>query len=292
MSARTSVGETPSIVTRSDSISFQMRSAGKSGAPSAYTTVAPHAPPPTTVHGPMIQPMSVAKWMRSPGLTFVWYATSRAIDTRKPPWTCSAPFGLPVVPDVYASRYGCSESTCFGARSPDVPSTSSSQKRSRPSVIGTSSRPRRRQTTVCVTVAADSSASSAICFIGTICPRRSDPSAVISALAFASASRAAIAGAAKPEKIGHLNGAEVRAGVRGDRDLRRHRQEDPDRVALADADRREPFGEAEDLVGELAPRQRDAVRRPRPARPRPPARRARRPPTGGRSSRRDSACRP
>src|SRR6266852_3986160 len=79
ISARTSVGETPSIVTRSDSISFQIRSAGKSGAPSAYTIVAPDAPPPTTVHGPMIQPMSVAKRMRSPGLTFVWYATSRAI---------------------------------------------------------------------------------------------------------------------------------------------------------------------------------------------------------------------
>src|SRR5438093_422727 len=48
------------------------RGAVRSGAPSPYTTVAPHAPPPTTVHGPMIQPMSVAKWMRSPGLTFVW----------------------------------------------------------------------------------------------------------------------------------------------------------------------------------------------------------------------------
>src|SRR5438552_8215842 len=85
MSARINVGETPSIVTRSDSTSFQSRSGGKSGAPSAYTTVAPQAPPPTTVHGPMIQPMSVAKWMRSPGLTSVWYATSRAIETRKPP---------------------------------------------------------------------------------------------------------------------------------------------------------------------------------------------------------------
>ncbi len=100
ISARTSVGETPSIVTRSDSTSFQIRSGGKSGAPSAYTIVAPAAPPPTTVQGPMIQPMSVAKWMRSPRLTFVWYATSRAIETRKPAWTWSAPFGFPVVPEV------------------------------------------------------------------------------------------------------------------------------------------------------------------------------------------------
>jgi hypothetical protein len=35
ISARTSVGDTPSIVTRSDSTSCQMRSGGKSGAPSA-----------------------------------------------------------------------------------------------------------------------------------------------------------------------------------------------------------------------------------------------------------------
>ena len=100
ISARTSVGERPSIVTCSDSTSRQRRSSGQSGAPSAKTIVAPTAPPPTTVHGPMIQPMSVAKWMRSPRLTSSWYATSRAIETRKPPCTCSAPFGRPVVPDV------------------------------------------------------------------------------------------------------------------------------------------------------------------------------------------------
>ena len=39
---------------------------GQSGAPSAKTIVAPSAPAPTTVHGPMIQPMSVAKWTTSP----------------------------------------------------------------------------------------------------------------------------------------------------------------------------------------------------------------------------------
>ena len=85
---------------RSDSTRRHSRSPGQSGAPSAKTIVAPFAPPPTTVHGPMIQPMSVAKWMRSPALTSVWYAVSRAIETRKPPCTCSAPFGFPVVPDV------------------------------------------------------------------------------------------------------------------------------------------------------------------------------------------------
>src|ERR671924_1133586 len=55
ISARTSVGETPSIVTRSDSTSLQIRSAGQSGAPSMKTMVAPRDPAPTTVHRPLIQ---------------------------------------------------------------------------------------------------------------------------------------------------------------------------------------------------------------------------------------------
>src|SRR6476469_975198 len=118
-SARTSVGERPSDVTRSASTVFQSRSgSGQSGAPSAKTTVPPSAPTPTTVHGPMIQPMSVAKCMTSPSCTSAWYAASRAIETRNPPWTCTTPFGFPVVPDVYVSRYGCSESTSSGGSSP------------------------------------------------------------------------------------------------------------------------------------------------------------------------------
>src|SRR6267143_3050757 len=61
-SARTSVGESPSDVTRSSSTVRQSRSeCGQSGAPSVKTIVPPSAPTPTTVHGPMIQPMSVAK---------------------------------------------------------------------------------------------------------------------------------------------------------------------------------------------------------------------------------------
>ena len=56
----------------------------------------------------------------------------------------------------------------------------------------------------------------------------------------------------------HLHGSEVRARVRRDRDLRRHRQVDPNRVALADPDRREPLGQPVDGVRQLAPRERDA----------------------------------
>ena len=52
----------------------------------------------------------------------------------------------------------------------------------------------------------------------------------------------------------HLHGSEVRARVRRDRDLRRHRQVDPNRVALADPDRREPLGQPVDGVRQLAPR--------------------------------------
>src|SRR3954447_14063572 len=72
-SARTSVGEMPSELTRSSSTSFQRRSGvGQSGAPSAKTIVPPSAPTPTTVHGPMIHPMSVAKCRTSPSCTSAW----------------------------------------------------------------------------------------------------------------------------------------------------------------------------------------------------------------------------
>ena len=72
-SARARVGERPSDVTRSCSTVCQSRSgAGQSGAPSAKTIVAPSAPTPTTVHGPMIQPMSVAKCTTSPAWTSAW----------------------------------------------------------------------------------------------------------------------------------------------------------------------------------------------------------------------------
>ena len=73
ISARTSVGDNPRIDTRSDSTSPQSRSAaGQSGAPSANTTQQPSAIPPTTSHGPMIQPMSVTKWITSPGRASAW----------------------------------------------------------------------------------------------------------------------------------------------------------------------------------------------------------------------------
>ncbi len=79
--------------------------------------------------------------------------------------------------------------------------TSSSQSWSRPARIGAAT-PSRFQTTTCSTDGVSASAVSAISFSGTVAPRRSVASAVTSTFAPASASRAAIAGAAKPEKIG------------------------------------------------------------------------------------------
>ena len=68
ISARTSVGERPSIVTRSDSTSRQSRSSASRARPRRRRSSRRARRAPTTVHGPMIQPMSVAKWTRSPAL--------------------------------------------------------------------------------------------------------------------------------------------------------------------------------------------------------------------------------
>ena len=65
----------------------------------------------------------------------------------------------------------------------------------------------------------------------------------------------------------HLDRADVRDRVRGDRDVRRHRQEDPDAVARLDAELDEPLGEARDVARELGERQSCGASRPRRARP-------------------------
>ena len=93
------VGEIPSMLTLWRSTDAHTRSgSGKSGAPSYMTMVAPLACAPTIDSGPMIQPMSVTQYQTSPGWMSVWYAHSEAIFTRNPPWTWTAPLGLPVVP--------------------------------------------------------------------------------------------------------------------------------------------------------------------------------------------------
>ena len=44
--------------------------------------------------------MSVAKSNDVASVHVGLITTSRAIETRKPPYTCTTPFGLPVVPDM------------------------------------------------------------------------------------------------------------------------------------------------------------------------------------------------
>ena len=91
-----------------------------------------------------------------------------------------------VVPDVYVSRYGCSESTASASVVPGHPSVSSSHG----------------ATTTCSTDGASRRASSRISSIGTARPRRLETVVVIATLASESCSRCATAGAAKPEKTG------------------------------------------------------------------------------------------
>ena len=51
-------------------------------------------------HGPIIQPMSENQNTTSPSCTSKQWAMSCAAFTGNPPWTCTAPFGRPVVPEV------------------------------------------------------------------------------------------------------------------------------------------------------------------------------------------------
>ena len=76
----------------------------------------------------------------------------------------------------------------------------------------------------------------------------------------------------------HLDGADVGAGVGGDRGLGRHRHVDRDPVARADAERDERLGEPRHLRGQLGERPLVARARPRSGR-RPRPRRACAPPT-------------
>ena len=184
ISARTSVGDRPSDVTRSCStVSHSRNGVGQSGAPSRKTTVPPSAPTPTTVHGPMIQPMSVAKSIASPSCTSAWYAASRAIETRKPPCTCTTPFGLPVVPEVYVNRYGVSASTCSAGSSPGYASSSNGAS------------------TTCTSTPVSRTTSS----IGICLPRRDELCCVITTFASLASSRCLTAGAATPENPGTWN---------------------------------------------------------------------------------------
>ena len=174
----------------------------------------------------------------------VWNATSSAIFTRKPACTCTAPFGRPVVPLVYATNSGCSLSTAgvakraLGAERAAARRASTSRPALHRHVV-----PEPATTTTVWTVGTAATAASAVSFIGTTLPRRVQPSAVTSAgRALLEPHRdrvGAVAGEDRQEDRAELRDREQR----GDR-LGHHRQEQPDRVALADAARGEAAGDA------------------------------------------------
>ena len=153
---------------------------------------------------------------------------------------------------------------------------SSASVRSRPAVIGTSSRPMRGTTTTVSTDGTAATAASAVSFIGSelAAPHGAvggDERLGVAVLEPDRDRVGAVAGEDRQE-----DRTELRDGHhRGDR-LGDHREEDPDRVALADAARREPV---RDAVGERA--QLAVGQRARSCLLRPPRR-----PRAGRASRR------
>jgi len=71
---------------------------GVSGVPSYRTMVPPRISVPKMSQGPIIQPMSVNQNMVSSACMSNPWAISWAVLIGKPPWTWTAPLGLPVVP--------------------------------------------------------------------------------------------------------------------------------------------------------------------------------------------------
>ena len=124
------------------------------------------------------------------------------MPTRYPAVVWAMPFGFAVVPDVYIRNSRSSES--IGSQGHDsgssgLPSTTSFQKTSRPRSIETSPSVRRRTTQVSMP-GASPIASSAICFSGTLEPRRHASSWVTSTVQPMSLIRPESESAEKPPK--------------------------------------------------------------------------------------------
>ena len=107
------------------------------------------------------------------------------------------PLGLPVVPDVYSRKRGCSESNASGVCSVEALSTVSCHHRSRPGVHCTSIQVRCTTRTFC-THAWPATASSTASLSDTAVPRRYWPSVVMTILACASSTLARSAAAENP----------------------------------------------------------------------------------------------
>ena len=144
--------------------------------------------------------------------------------------------------------------------------SSSSQSTSRAGPRASRAGSRRPHDDPCRRSRPATAARSAVSFIGTTCPLRREPSAVISTSRRASASRAATASAPKPQKIGTQIAPSFEHGDHGRDGLRRHRQEDADRrrrrPTPSDREARAPAGRSSrrsSRVGDAS-----GPRRPRP----------------------------
>jgi hypothetical protein len=101
MSARTTVGETPSTVVPLRSATAHSRSgSGQSGTPSKKTAVPPLVRAAVMTKEPMIQPMSVSQSTAESWSTPIPWRTSSATLNGRPACVCTHPFGRPVLPEV------------------------------------------------------------------------------------------------------------------------------------------------------------------------------------------------
>src|SRR5580692_2576357 len=102
------------------------------------------------------------------------------------------PFGLPVEPDVYKTKRGCSLSSSTAGQSAEASFISSCHQTSRPGFISIDVL-QRLKTMHFSTVGDLARAASTFCFKGTILPRRQPPSAVMISFDLASLLRSATA---------------------------------------------------------------------------------------------------
>ena len=251
MSARTSVGETPSIVTRSSSTICHTRSCGRSGAPSMKTTVAPQRH--RADHGPRSHdPAHVRREEHAITGAEVGLVGGLARDREEE-----------AALDVQrALRLARSCPTC--RRGGTAPRSRRRRPRAFPAVRRrrppTTSRARRHRA-----VDAGPTPDEHALDARRVCERlveyllhRDGLPAPVRGVGGEDELRARVGesrrhrGAGEPGEDRYLHRPDVRAGMRRDRSLRRHRQERADGVALADAELAERFGEPADLAGELA----------------------------------------
>src|SRR5699024_7678521 len=102
-------------------ISPSRRGPGERGLPSKQTVVAPTSSAEATRFH-IIQFVFVYQKKRSPGRRSSCSQSRRRWSTTTPPWLCTMPLGIPVVPEEYSTHSGVSKSTRTnsGGVSPEV----------------------------------------------------------------------------------------------------------------------------------------------------------------------------